>query len=133
MALRLVKQEIIPKQIVSSPALRAISTAAYFADTLNIARSEIVQVKEIYEASASTLLKVINNLSDDSDLTAIFGHNPGLSEIAYQLSDNAGLENLATTGMALIEFPFDKWSMVSRGTGKLLLYDFPKNSFEFNS
>jgi len=132
MAMRLLKQDIIPRQIVSSPALRAISTAAYFADTLDIDRSEIIKVPEIYEASASTLLKVINNLSDESDLTAVFGHNPGLSEIAYQLSDNAGLENLATTGMVLIEFPFDKWSMVSRGTGKLLLYDFPKNSPEFN-
>ena len=131
MAKRLIKQDIIPQKLVSSPAVRALSTAKYFADTLGIKRSEIVKVDEIYEASASTLLKVINNLDDESDLTAIFGHNPGLSEIATLLSDNAGLDNLPTTGMALIEFPFEKWSMVSLGTGKLLLYDFPKNTLQF--
>jgi phosphohistidine phosphatase len=131
MAKRLVKQDIIPGQLVSSPALRAISTANYFADKLGIDRSGIVKNRDIYEASAHTLLKVINGFDDDSDITALFGHNPGLSEIAFQLSDNAGLENLPTCGMALIEFPFDKWSMVSRGTGKLLLYDFPKSTLEY--
>lgn len=131
MAKRLVKQEVIPKEIVSSPALRALSTANHFADILKIKHSEIIKVDSIYEASASALLKVINSLNDESDLTAIFGHNPGLSEIAYQLTDNASLYNLPTTGMALIEFPFDQWSMVSQGTGKLILYDFPKNTLIF--
>lgn len=131
MAKRLIKQDIIPQELVSSPALRAISTANYFADTLGIDRSRIVKVDDIYEASASTLLKVISDFNDESDLTAMFGHNPGLSEVAFLLSDNAGLDNLPTTGMALIEFPFEKWSMVSFGTGKLLLYDFPKNTLQF--
>lgn len=128
MAKRLVKQDIIPAQIVSSPALRAISTANHFADTLGIDRADIIKNRDIYEASATTLLKVINGFNDESDITALFGHNPGLSEIAFQLSDNSGLDNLPTCGMALIEFPFEKWSMVSRGTGKLLLFDFPKST-----
>ena len=131
MAKRLIKQDIIPRELVSSPALRALSTAKHFADTLGIDHSKIVKVLDIYEASASTLLKVINGFNDNSDLTAMFGHNPGLSEVATLLSDNAGLDNLPTTGMALIEFPFEKWSMVSFGTGKLLLYDFPKNTLIF--
>ena len=131
MARRLVKQDIIPQELVSSPALRALSTAKYFADTLKIDRSEIVKVEDIYEASSSTLLRVINRLNDQSDLTALFGHNPGLSEIASLLCDNEGLYNLPTSGMALIEFPFEKWNMISLGTGKLLLYDFPKNVLNF--
>jgi phosphohistidine phosphatase len=131
MAKRLLKQDILPKQLVSSPALRALSTAHHFADTLKIDRSAIIKVEAIYEASANTLLKVICNLDETSDLTALFGHNPGLSEIAYQLTENAALYNLPTTGMALIEFPFEKWSMVSKGTGKLILYDFPKNTLIF--
>ena len=131
MAKRLVKQEIIPQQLVSSPAKRALSTAKYFADTLGIDGSEIIKVKDIYEASSSTLLKVINSLDNRSDLTALFGHNPGLSEIASLLCDNEGLYNLPTSGMALIEFPFEEWGHVSLGTGKLLLYDFPKNILNF--
>jgi phosphohistidine phosphatase len=131
MAKRLVKQDIIPQQIISSPALRAISTAKHFADTLKIDHSQIIKVEAIYEANATTLLKVINSLDDDFDFSAIFGHNPGLSEIAFQLTDNASLDNLPTCGMALIEFPFESWSLVSSGTGKLLLFDFPKNTLLF--
>ena len=131
MAKRLIKQDLIPKQLVSSPALRALSTANLFADTFKKDRSEILKVESIYEASPVTLLRVINNLDDESDFTAIFGHNPGVSEIAFLLTDNAGLDNLPTTGMALIEFPFEHWNMVSRGTGKLLLFDFPKNTPAF--
>lgn len=127
MAERLIKQDLIPQQIVSSPALRALSTAHYFADTLGITRDKIIKEENIYEASATTLLKIINGFDEQSDFTALFGHNPGLSEIAEQLTGNPELYNLPTTGMALIEFPVDQWSMVSRGTGKLLLYDYPKN------
>ena len=131
MAKRLIKQDLIPKQLVSSPALRALTTANLFADTFKKDRSEVVQVESIYEASPVTLLRVINNLDDESDFTAIFGHNPGVSELAFLLTDNAGLDNLPTTGMALIEFPFEHWNMVSVGTGKLLLFDFPKNTAAF--
>jgi phosphohistidine phosphatase len=131
MAKRLVKQDLIPKEIVSSPALRALATANLFADTFKTAPSKIKKVDSIYEASATTLLQVINNFNDDDDFIALFGHNPGVSEVAFLLTDNAGLDNLPTTGMALIEFPFEHWNMVSRGTGKLLLFDFPKNTLAF--
>lgn len=127
MAKRLIKQDLIPKQLVSSPAVRALSTAKLFADTFKMDHSEIRKVESIYEASASALLRVINNLNDESDFTALFGHNPGVSEVAFLLTDNAGLDNLPTTGIALIEFPFEHWNMISAGTGKLLLFDFPKN------
>jgi phosphohistidine phosphatase len=131
MAKRLVKQDIIMKQLVSSPALRAISTANYFADALGISRNKIIKDEKIYEASAAELFRLINNFDEQSDFTGLFGHNPGLSEIAEKLTGNPELYNLPTTGMALIEFPVDQWSMVSRGTGKLLLYDYPKSVLEF--
>ncbi len=130
MAQRLVIQELIPQQLVSSPALRALSTARHFAKVLKIDLDEIVKEPAIYEASANKLLSVINKLDNRWNFTAIFGHNPGLSEIAEQLTGNPELYNLPTTGMALIEFPVDEWKMVSSGTGKVLLYDFPKNGVQ---
>ncbi len=107
------------------------ATANYFADKFGIERSAIIKNEGIYEASANTLLKIVNGFNDGADFIGFFGHNPSFSELAFQLSNNAGLDNLPTTGMALIEFPFDKWNMVSYGTGKLLLFDFPKNILEF--
>ena len=126
MAHRLVKKGIIPQQIISSPAMRAITTAKYFAEAFGIKNNEIQKEVAIYEASATTLLQVINKLDNQHDLIALVGHNPGLTNITVDLSD-AAIDNIPTCGMALIEFPFDNWEMVSNGTGKLILFDYPKN------
>ena len=131
MATRLFKQNIIPQILVSSSALRALTTANYFADKFTINHSAVIKNEDIYEASSSKLLKIINGFDNKANLIGFFGHNPGFSELAFRLSNNSILDNLPTTGIALIEFPFDKWNLVSYGTGKLLLFDFPKNVVRF--
>jgi len=126
MAARLTAKGIFPQKFVSSPALRAISTARYFAIELGIVPLEIVQEPEIYDALTFNLLDLINNLDDHFDIIAIFGHNPSITELVNQLCDTY-IPNIPTCGMALIEFPFDSWKMISTGTGELLFFDFPKN------
>jgi phosphohistidine phosphatase len=127
MAHRLVKKGFIPQQLVSSPAMRAQTTAKYFAEAFGIKKSEIQNEQPIYEGSASSLLKVINQLDNGHDLIALFGHNPGLTTIAVNLC-GADIYNIPTCGMVLIEFPFDEWKMVSNGTGKMVFFDYPKKS-----
>lgn len=129
MARRLMERDLVPQAVVSSPAVRAKSTAALFCGAWGIAGSEISFEEEIYEASASTLLKVINSLDDRYDSIALFGHNPGLTEIVVELC-NSDLYNLPTCGVVLMSFPFESWKMVSRQTGEQLLFDYPKNEEE---
>lgn len=129
MARRMIKRELIPKQIISSPALRALTTSQIFASEFKINQSEIIQEAEIYEAHAQTLLEVVNNLDNSSNFTALFGHNPGLSNLANYLCNNASFE-LPTCGMILLKFPFDAWEMISRDTAELILFDYPKNNFK---
>ncbi len=126
MAKRLVKRELFPQQFISSPALRAITTAKYFAKELHINPSDIIQEKEIYDALTNSLMKVVNNLDESSNFTALFGHNPGITGLVNYLI-NQEISHLPTCGMALIKFPFDQWKMVSSGTGELVFFDFPKN------
>lgn len=127
MAKRLLKRNLIPQQIVSSPALRAISTAEYFAKEFGMDRSEIIQEPEIYDALPLTLLDVINNLDDRSDFTALIGHNPALTNLVNIFCDSS-IQNIPTCGMAFIRFPFDSWKMLSSGTGELIFFDYPKNN-----
>ncbi|MBC7913981.1 MAG: histidine phosphatase family protein, partial [Pyrinomonadaceae bacterium] len=68
MAERLLKKHIIPQLIVSSPALRALTTAKYFADVFNIDKKLIQTEPSIYEASATTLLSVVNKLDNRFNL-----------------------------------------------------------------
>jgi phosphohistidine phosphatase len=127
MAERLLKKGFKFDLIVSSPAKRAKSTAKYFAEAYDF--EHIIYDETIYEANTTALLKVVNGLSDGADTVIVFGHNPGFTDLANALSD-ADIYNIPTAGMVLISFPFDSWKMVSRGTGELVFFDYPKNSDE---
>ncbi|MDQ7949833.1 MAG: histidine phosphatase family protein [Pedobacter sp.] len=122
---RLAKQQIIPDLIVSSPALRAITTANFFANAWEMPSSGIKKEPKIYEASAKTLLGIINNFDNQYDRIALFGHNPGLTDLVNYLDGH--LSNLPTCGVVMLEFPFEDWAMVSADSGKILLYDYPKS------
>ena len=110
--------------IVTSPAVRALTTAHLFADALDISNGDFHQEQALYLADVPTLLRVVNALPDDHQQAMLFGHNPGLTEFVHYLT-GGGPDNLPTTGMARIDLPFDSWALASRGTGEPLWLDFP--------
>lgn len=122
MAERLQKKDILPQLIVSSSALRTLTTAEvfsqYFPDV------EVRTEKAIYEASDATLLNIINELPDEFDFIALVGHNPGMSQILAYLSGK--YKDVPTSAIALIEFEVNSWKEISGDTGNLTLYDEPK-------
>ncbi|RKR85233.1 phosphohistidine phosphatase [Mucilaginibacter gracilis] len=123
MAARLLKDGIIPQYLLSSPALRAKTTADIFAKTLGLAQPSYN--KAIYEASYPTLLNMVNNLPNAYNFVAIFRHNPGLSNLLFNLTGE--LYDMPTCTVAIIDFEFDFWNMVSADTGTITYYDYPKN------
>ncbi|WP_343524227.1 histidine phosphatase family protein [Pedobacter sp.] len=127
MAERLINRGFTFDLIVSSPAKRAKSTAKFFAEVYHI--DQIQYEESIYEANTSALLKVVNGLNDSADKVAMFGHNPGFTDFANELC-GSDIYNIPTAGMVLISFPFDSWQMISKGTGELVFFDYPKNSDE---
>lgn len=126
MASRIAMQKLVPQKLVSSPALRAISTCELMAKNWNKQTQEIVVETKIYEANTQQLLKIVNDFDDKDDYVALFGHNNGITDLAVYLTD-ADLFNIPTCGVALIEFPFDSWKEVSKHNGYLVAYDYPKN------
>ncbi|MDB5125352.1 MAG: hypothetical protein JWP94_3481 [Mucilaginibacter sp.] len=122
MADRIKDNKIIPEYIVSSPALRAKTTAEIFADQFSL--PEPALDKSIYEASEKALLRIINKLPNEHNFIALVGHNPG---IAYILNNLTGqVRDVHTSTVAVIEFDTNDWAEVSGGTGKLSYYSSPK-------
>ena len=121
MAEKLKENSLTPQLIISSPALRAKTTAEIFSDHFLMPEPELD--KKIYEASAQTWLKVISDLPEEYDFIAVVGHNPGISQILYDLTGEAREVHTATT--AVIEFDVKKWSLVSGGLGKLSYFSWP--------
>lgn len=127
MAKRLIKNQLVPQLLVSSPAVRALTTAELFAGVFGLEKSSIRQVPEIYEARTATLLEIINGFDNKYNFIALFGHNPGLSHLASKLTDSQFFD-MPTCGVVLIKFPFDDWGMISSETGTLKFEDYPKSN-----
>ncbi len=125
MGKHLLKNGIKPNAIISSPALRAITTCKLIAGELGL-ENKIVLEPKIYEATHQTLLNIVNNFDNADDLVALFGHNNGITDLVIYLTD-ADIYNIPTCGAVLIEFPFDDWKMISKSTGNLLFFVSPKN------
>ncbi len=126
---KLLKNSFHPDLVISSPALRALSTCEIVCKQLGIDELQIETNSNIYEASYQQLLKIINNNDNNFDKVAIFGHNNAVTDLTVYLTD-ADIFNIPTSGMVLISFPFDDWKMVSKGTGKVVFYEYPKNITE---
>ena len=131
-ATRLRKADIKPDLLVSSPATRAITTARLFAEELNLHLDEIVLNPHIYEASAWTLLHIVRGLPPEYDDVMLFGHNPGISNLARDLARECPFDEMPTSAAVRIELPARAWSLVAAGSGKVLRYDTPKVDREKN-
>ena len=110
MGKRLAERDAEPGLIVSSPALRALTTAQFVADEIGHAREGIVVDDRLYASSASDLLAIIRALDKKLDGVMLFGHNPEFSDLAHRLSS----EIIAMPTCAVAEFRFDTkaWSDV---------------------
>jgi phosphohistidine phosphatase len=114
-----------PQRVVSSPALRAISTARIFCEVLGIPSDEIVVQPRIYEATADTLLGIVHDLDDRDRHVMLFGHNPGFTELAHLLAP-CSFDDLPTCGIAHLSVVAQTWRDVTPDGAKLLRYAYPK-------
>jgi phosphohistidine phosphatase len=114
---------------VSSPAVRAITTARIMAENYGYPVTDIKQVERLYLPSTHDFMNSITELDDALSSAIVFAHNPGITEIVEYLSGTS-IGNMPTCGIAKIEFPSaDAWKEVSGGLGNLEFFDFPKKEF----
>ena len=124
MAGRLNENNHVPQMLVSSPALRTISTANIFSQHLSLPAAE--EIKGIYEADLDDLVEITGELPDAIDCIGLVGHNPGLSQLLYYFTGVAN--DVPTCAIAIVEFETNVWATVTANSGKLIYLDFPKNA-----
>lgn len=129
MGKRLREKRITPDIMLSSPAVRAITTCHAIAAVLQFEESKIKTDKRLYHANEDQILEVIRGLNDsirdNEEVVFIFGHNPGLTEFVNSLL-NTTIDNIPTCGVVATELPVERWQDVTFGCGKMLFFDFPK-------
>ncbi|MGQ0502431.1 MAG: SixA phosphatase family protein [Panacagrimonas sp.] len=126
MAQRFARLNRPPDRLVSSPALRAISTARTFAEVLGMDEAQIELVSAIYEATPATLLGAIRRLDASLRHVMLFGHNPGFSELACLLAP-CPFDEMPTCAVVSLELEVGAWTDASAGCGRLASYLYPKD------
>lgn len=122
MAGRLKEHNIIPRILVSSPALRTLATANVISEHMGLAKAQ--EIAGIYDAADDDLLAIIAQLDDDYDFIGLVGHNPAIAQVLFDLSGQT--QDVPPGAVALIEFETDSWAAVRVNSGKLVYYDSPK-------
>ncbi len=129
MAERLKDQKIKVDLFVSSPAKRAHKTAKFFAEEFGAAKDDILIVKELYEAAATTFYKVVANFKDKHNTIALFSHNPGITAFVNTLT-NVKIDNMPTCAVFAVSIPGDSWSAFKEAEKNFLFFDYPKKISE---
>ena len=121
----LVDQGISPDRLISSPAVRAYTTANYFRKGLQLDKESLVKESDLYFGGESDWLDIINSMSDDINCPAFFSHNPTITYFSNQFSDDP-FENIPTCGVVHLQSTADKWSALHFDNTKVINHFFPK-------
>ena len=114
-----------PDHILSSPALRATTTADLIAAAVDHPATDIEIRGDLYEEGTKGLMSAVHDLDDRWHRVYLIGHNPDLTDLINDLSD-AGVSHLPTTGIAILEFEVDAWQHIMEGSGHMLRFEYPK-------
>ena len=113
--------------LVSSPAVRALSTAALVARELEYPHDKIHVEAGIYGADVAGLLTIIRALPDAAESVLLVGHNPTITDTANALSPSR-LNEMPTAAVVCLKFSVGQWAGVGQANAEFYFYDYPKNN-----
>ena len=126
MGKRIVAAGIRPSLILSSPAVRAWTTAKILAQEIGYPLEFLQRENGLYLASLDNIIDVLVTQDAEFNSVMIVAHNPGLTTFANYLSPGL-TDNLPTAGVVSVGFEKDDWNLHSAPKTELLSYDYPKN------
>lgn len=121
-AKKLVKK---PDVILSSNALRALSTANIFAQAIGFTEDAVVIENGLYDRGTKYIINLLKTQVDDVNSIILFGHNPDVTSMAiYFLGDFR--ESLPTCAVISIDFDIEQWAEIEDVNGVMKFYEYPK-------
>ena len=107
MAARLAASGVRPDAVLASTALRARTTAGFFAEEFGV---EAQLQERLYGAPAAVLLEAAVRAAVPTVL--VVAHDPGMTVLAAALSDD-GIGHMPTCGVAAFTWDTDDWIVAS--------------------
>jgi phosphohistidine phosphatase len=112
--------------IVTSTAIRANSTAEFFAEALDLNGTDrVLHSSSLYCSMSRDVHDVIRSLPEAYESVALFGHNPSFTALANQF-EGQSIANVPTCGVVKIVSEIDSWEEWSARKGRIEYFIFPK-------
>ena len=126
MGRRIAKAGIRPSLIVSSPAVRAWTTAKIVAREIGYPLEFLQREDGLYLGSVNDILDVIVAQDTGFNNLMMFGHNPGFTDFANYLVPGI-TNNVPTAGVLCVNIDQEDWNLFEQPEAELVVYDYPKN------
>jgi phosphohistidine phosphatase len=104
--------------IISSPAVRAITTALIISQHIMYPADQILLRNQLYDSSFKDYLNSIRDLKE-GDQVMLAGHNNTISEFAQRLL-MSNVNELKTCAIVAIRFNIMSWQEIAEKNGELL-------------
>jgi len=118
-----------PDQILSSPAVRAHTTAQHIQESLPGETVPIQVIQRLYPGSLMDYIHALRNLPDAATSALLVAHNPSITHAVNTLAQE-DIYNIPTAAIAAIRFPGDSWSQ-DFSNGNLEFFEYPKKYYRY--
>ncbi len=85
----LLRKELVPEHVISSPAARALETAGLACTGMGVPESKVQEEPVVYGADELELLQVIRAAPKSAHRVLLVGHNPGMEDLVLLLAAGA--------------------------------------------
>jgi len=126
MSRKLVQLEIRPDIIVTSPAIRAKTTAKYFAEAFDIGKKHFIVDDSIYGADPEDLVASIQQVPSQYQSIFLFGHNPTMTYLANMFPGVNSIDNVPTCGIIQVKSMVREWKTWSPDVSAFTGFYYPK-------
>jgi phosphohistidine phosphatase len=118
----------LPGVIITSPAFRALETAIIFATEWKCSYDIINTNIGLYNSyTLMYIQKLLSEIVPDIDNVMIIGHNPTISDIAFEFTKTYD-ESMAKCEIVSMAFGCNNWKDVKVEVGKIVFNSSPKKN-----
>lgn len=125
MAHRIQQLKAVPELLISSPVLRAATTARIMAREWQYPEEAIQWQPRLYQADLTDFIETITNLPDTYKSIALFSHNPGITLFANALT-TYNLQHIPTCGVVAFHVQTTDWARFWQAEKKLWFFEYPE-------
>ncbi len=125
MADMMVLKESRPDLLISSTAVRARKTATQFRKAFDMSKKDLWLDARLYHASPQGIIDVVRELPDDIDVVYVFGHNPGMTDLANHFG-SPYIPNVPTCGIIKVQSEVSAWYEINQHNATRTAFYYPK-------